>query len=270
MERILLLTDFSEIARNAVMYAIDMFKHRDVQFYLLNAFDADFGGSPYLMQVKEGMAEESLEGLNLELSIIQKDFPGVKIELISRFGTIVEVLLDDDPEEAINPDLIVLGCRGRGVIENFLLGSNAFDIIKNVNIPMIIVPQNAVFRPIERIVFATDFKAIDQSIAGPVLELAKMYNSELLVLNILDIEKIDKIEIERQIASFFPDIKIKFFFKDTHDVFETICSFAEINGADLVALIRHNYSFFERLFNPSITKKMVRQPHFPMVILHAR
>jgi nucleotide-binding universal stress UspA family protein len=42
----------------------------------------------------------------------------------------------------------------------------------------------------------------------------------------------------------------------------------EENDAEMLALVRHNVGFFDRIFHGSITKQMVLHPEHPMLILH--
>ncbi|MGQ1947942.1 universal stress protein [Geofilum sp. OHC36d9] len=268
MKRIVLLTDFSETARNAAVYGIQMFQEKKAEFYLFHAFDVEFSGSPYIMQVKDEMAEESQKGLKKELSILHRQFPNVRIHLISRYGSLIEVLRMEMSEAGLMPDMVILGCRGESALENFLLGSNAFDVIRHINMPLIVVPRTCSYRKPKKLVFATDLKTIDDNIALPLFELVRYLNAELMFVNVLEDEYINRLEAEETIAGYFPDVKLSFHFIDDSDICKGICSFAGDNGADMVVMIRYNYSFFERVFHPSITKKMVLQPEFPMIILH--
>ena len=82
MKRVIFLTDFSETARNSLLYGIKMFREKKMEFFLLNAYDMEFSGSPYVMQVKDELASESMKGLKNELSILHKLYPNVsKIEM---------------------------------------------------------------------------------------------------------------------------------------------------------------------------------------------
>lgn len=268
MKRVILLTDFSTIARNASLFALEMFKSEKVHFQLLNVFDVEFSGSPYIMQVKEEMAEESMKGLRKELTLLHSNYPNSHIEIASRFGAITEVIRQeiDDYE----PELLVLGCKGEGALEHFLLGSNALEIIKHVHHPMLVVPRKAKFSPPEKIAFATDLKDVEMSkIANPLNDLVQTYNSELLFLNVLENEYVNRIEAEEKVASHFPGIKISFHFIDNEgDMCKSILKFMDENGATLLTLVRHHHNFFQRMFNPHIIKKMIRHPHHPMLILH--
>ncbi len=270
MRRVLLLTDFSEIARNASIYTLKMFEKEMVHFELLNVFDVEFSGSPYIMQVKEEMAEESKRGLRKELSPLHAKFPNARIEPASRFGTMTEVIKKEIADYV--PELLVLVCKGESALEHFLLGSNALEIIKHVHFPMLVVPCKAHFAPPAKIAFATDMKDVDISkMAKPLTLLIENYNSELLFLNVVEEQYINRIEAEEKIASHFPGLKLSFHFIDNEgDVCKSILKWMDDNDATLLTLVRHHHSFFERIFNPHIIKKMVRHPRHPMLILHEK
>jgi nucleotide-binding universal stress UspA family protein len=269
MRHIILLTDFSETARHAAAYALNMFNGRDLRFYLFNAYDVEFSGSPYVMRVKDELTEESRKGLKRELAGLHRDFPNSRIEAVSRFGPLVDVLKKEIEGNQIDPDLLVMGCRGESVLENFLLGSNAFDVIKHIQLPVLAIPRNAALEIPQKMVFATDLKTIDQDMARPLFDLVSSFDSELLFVNVIEDEYINRLEAEEKIAEFFPGVRLSFYFLDDTDVCSSVCTFTEEQGGDMVVLVRHNYSFFERIFHPSITKKMVLHPQFPLFVLHA-
>ncbi len=269
MKRIILFTDFSETARNAALYALKMFESQDVRFQLLHAFDIEFSGSPYIMQVREEMAEETMRSLRKELSRLHVNYPNARIEVTSRFGPIIDVAIKEIKER--DPYLIVLGCKGATALENFFLGSNAYDVIKNVKHPMLIVPNNARFKVPKKIVFATDLKNVELAkMAEPINTLVKSFDSELLFLNVLQDDTTDRLKSQEKIAACFPDLKLSFHFVESTDVAKSILQFMEEHDATLLTMIRHHYNFFERMFTPSITKKMIKQPHHPMLIMHQR
>lgn len=267
MKKVLLLTDFSNTARNAALYTLKMFNGENVVYSLLNAYDLEFSGSPYVMQVKEEMAFESEKGLKQELSILKRIFPEAVIELLSSFGSLIDVVHERIHE--YHPDLIVLGCRGESALENFLLGSNAYEVIKNVKAPILVIPKNAQFKKPEKIVFATDLKDVDKDeIMNPVREIVDRFRSALMFVNVLDDEYVNRLDAENKIAAHFPNINLSFNFVEGEDVGKSINKFMEENNAEMIALVRHNVGFFDRIFHPSVTKQMVLHPEHPMLILH--
>ncbi|TLX75217.1 universal stress protein [Labilibacter sediminis] len=267
MKKVLILTDFSNTARNAALYALKMFNGENVLYSLLNAYDLEFSGSPYVMQVKEEMAFESEKGLKQEVSILKRVFPEAAIELLSSFGSLIDVVHEHIHEN--HPDLIVLGCRGESALENFLLGSNAYEVIKSIKAPILVVPKSAQFKKPEKIVFATDLKDVDKDeIMNPVRDIVDRYRSALMFVNVLDDEYVNRLDAENKIAAHFPNINLSFNFIEGDDVSKSINKFMDENDAEMIALVRHNVGFFDRIFHPSVTKQMVLHPEHPMLILH--
>ncbi len=267
MKKVLILTDFSNTARNAAVYSLKMFADEKVRFTLLNVYDMEFSGSPYVMQVKEEMAFESEKGLKQELSILQRACPEAVISAISRFGALIDVVKDFI--HANHPDLIVLGCRGESALENFLLGSNAYEVIKNIKAPILVIPKSVQFKKPDKIVFATDLKDVKRDeIMDPIREIAHRFRSSLLFLNVLDDEYVNRLDAETKIEAHFPDLNLSFNFIDGDEVSKCIQKFVDENDAEMVALVRHDIGFFDRIFHPSVTKQMVLHPERPMLILH--
>lgn len=267
MKRVLLLSDFSDTARNAVMYALKMLENEEVNFFLMNAYDLEFSGSPYIMQVKEELGAESLKGLKNELSLIHRRFPRAKVELLSVFGSLLEVLKREMNQNQY--DLLVLGCRGETALENFLLGSRAYEVIKNIEAPILVVPKHAKFKKPEKVVFATDLKDFEtDKMVEPVRDIVHMFHTPLLFVNVLEEEYINRIDAEEQIASHFPGINLTFNFIEDDNVINGINKFVEDNDADIITMVRHNVGVIDRLFHPSITKQMILHPEYPMLILH--
>ncbi|WP_142533223.1 universal stress protein [Saccharicrinis carchari] len=268
MKNILILTDFSSTARNAALYALKMFDNdSDVVFKLLNAYDLEFSGSPYVMQVKEEMAYESKKGLKQELKVLNQSFPSADIEVLSTFGTLIDVIHDYIAKH--HPHLIVLGCRGESALENFLLGSNAYEVIKNIKAPILVIPKSAEFKKPKKIVFATDLKDIkNKDVTTPIRDLLERFGSELVFVNVLDDEYVNRLDAENRITTHFPNTDLTFNFIEGDDVSKTIFKFMHENDAEIVAMVRRDVSFFDRIFHPSLTKKMVLQPEYPMLVLH--
>ena len=268
MKRIILLSDFSDTARNAAMYALKMFENEEVTFTLLNAYDLEFSGSPYVIQVQQELSQESLKSLENEKVLLHRRFPNAKIELLSLFGQLIEVINDELAKAPY--DLIVLGCRGETALENFLLGSRAYEVIKNIEAPILVVPKHSKYTQHTKIAFATDLQDFeDDKLIEPVRDFSHLMHAPLLFVNVLDEEDyLNRIESEEAIANHFPGINVSFNFIEDDNIVEGINDFMEENEAGIVAIVRHNTGMFDRLFHPSITRQMVMHPEYPMLILH--
>lgn len=268
MKNVLILTDFSSTAQNAAIYALNMYKDdSDVAFRLLNSYDLEFSGSPYVIQVKEEMAYESEKSLKQDIKVLKRSFPLADLQAISSFGVLIDVV-----NEYINknePDLIVLGCRGESALENFLLGSNAYEVIKSIKWPILVIPKSAKFRIPKKIVFATDLKDLNSKRAiSSIRDIVERYEASLVFVHVLGDAYVNRLDAESKIAAHFPNTDLNFNFIEGEDVSRAIFKFMHDNDAEIVAMVRRDVSFFDRIFHPSITKKMVLQPEYPMLVLH--
>jgi len=266
MKNILLLTDFSDIARNAALYALKLFENEQVSFTLLNAYDIEFSGTPYIVQVKEELAAESVEKLNSDLFFLLKRVPDANIRIASSFGSLVDAVRGEI--EVSNPDLVVMGCKNESVVEYFLLGSNTYEVIKHVKAPLLVIPSHITYRKPGKITFATDMKSLEKpDIMKPLTDLVKMTGSDLLFVNVLGSQYVNRLQVEQELAAMLPGVGISFHFIEGDDIRKAILDFMAENDSHFATLVRHDLKFLDRMFKPSFTKQMVLKPQHPMLIL---
>lgn len=266
MKNILLLTDFSDKARNAALYALKLFQGEETQFTLMNAFDIEFSGTPYIVQVKEELAEESDERLKSDLYFLLKRVPEAKIKTVSYFGSLIDGIRHQVESGAV--DIVVMGSKDETVVEYFLLGSNTYEVIKHVKAPLLVVPSHVTFKRPDRITFATDMKSVDnEAMMKPLTAIAQRYGSHVLFVNVLGSEYVNRLQVEEQLAGYLKGVRFSFHFVEGDDIRQSILDFMEERESEFACLIRYDLKFIDRLFKPSLTKKMVLKPQYPMLIL---
>ncbi len=190
------------------------------------------------------------------------------MNLLSEYGSLVDVIRKISEKDTHTPDLIILGCRGETVVENILLGSNAFDVIKHIDTPIIVVPKDCKFYFPQKIAFATDLKTVDEKVVASLKDMISKFNSELVILNIVKGKNINLEEAETHFMKYFDNTKVDFKFISDTDIRKSILNYVSENNIDMIALVRYNYPFIERFFKPSITKKVMMRSHTPMIIFH--
>ena len=173
MKNILLLTDFSVTAMDACKYALKIFEGQDAEFYLLNAYEMDFGGVPYAIHIKNELEDTSKIGLHNQLTELQVSYPNAKIHTKSSFGTLNQVVMDAIAEYEI--DFVLMGGRDESTLEHFLLGSSAYELIKHINIPTFIVPTGVQCKSLEKVTFACDLHQLNLGILAPLKKNGKRF-----------------------------------------------------------------------------------------------
>ena len=154
IKRILVPTDFSENAREALELALHLAKKFDAKIILLHVFEFPVaaGQTLYHLLSKEleehrrelyrlikGESEDALEAL-----VCQVSGKGISVEplLIERGVPFEEVILT---AKDLAVDLIVMGTHGRSAIPHLLIGSVAEKVTRKAPCPVLTV-RSAKFR----------------------------------------------------------------------------------------------------------------------------
>lgn len=160
-------------------------------------------------------------------------------------------------------DLIVMGIKGRGK-SNSVFGSTTSSVIRNSTSPVLVIPVGAVYKPAKHIILAADFDSeIETNNYAVLFTLAEKFSSRIGIVNINKKDVIGKMQTNVAFSKFdhtFHSINEK-------NVEEGINKFIEQNSADVLAMVAHKHTLFERLFGKIHTKAMSYQTKIPLLVL---
>jgi nucleotide-binding universal stress UspA family protein len=274
MKTIIVPTDFSPVATNAMHYAIDMAKKVNASLLLLHVYQVpvSYSDVPIMLVSVEELkksAEEKLEALKKQVGHITSG--AVKIYTEARLGNVTDEL--ETLSNKIKPFAVVMGSKGHSAIERVLFGSNTLSAIRHLTWPVIFVPPGKVFgQGIRKIGFACDFKNIVANTpAGEIKNMVKELGAELHVLNVDYHDKhftADTPEQSALLHTLLEDVKPVYHFIEHKDIEDGINEFAEKNNLDLIIAIPKKHRLLDAFFNPSSTKQLVFQSHVPVMCIH--
>lgn len=273
MEKTILIpTDFSGNAQNAIRYAIRFFGS-DNRFILLNTWQTPYTPPEVLISVEDILMKTSKEGLENELGWIKKseELKDISFETISEFGNLVDIIKSAVREKKV--DFVVMGTQGASGLRETLLGSNTAAVAKTLSCPLLAIPAGATFNGIKHMIFATDYKEVENPDAfKTMINVAKHHNAEITVLNVLDKGKItdvkegyEGIKIDHQLTG----VKHTYSFIENDDKAAGIDEYLTTNKPDMLVVLERKTGFFRSVFHRSITKQMAFHTHVPMLVLHA-
>ena len=135
MKKILIPTDFSANARNAMEYAISMFSYDNVEYTLLNVYAEPDTGSDVLVSISDLLLKESKKGLKKEYDYLRRKFTtnSLTIKQRSEYGWFASTVHKITEEEDF--DFVVIGTKGASGLRKFLIGSNTGDIVNKAKCP---------------------------------------------------------------------------------------------------------------------------------------
>lgn len=278
MKKILLPTDFSDNAWNAIFTAVKLYASVKCKFLILHAYEPKaMNMLGQKSQQRLGVIYDSLEKYSTQeldkiLDYLNKNHNNTNhsFETISKSDTLEKSI--KELTSAGEVDLIVMGTQGATGAKEIFLGSNTVKVLKQLkNNSVLVVPKDHNFQKLKTVVFPTDYTRIyKKSELLPMTEMAKLWKATIKVIHVgvefilSDIQKTNmKILEERLAGSEYSLHEIAFEANVEHSVEQYV---AEIR-ADLLTMLRHQHSFWERIIGEPVIKKMAFHSKVPVLFL---
>ena len=139
--KIVVPTDFSELATQAVRYAGGLARGFDAEALLIHVTEEPFDYKGYGLSAETILAiqEDLRDVIDKGLNAAQEACSANKSRMIIREGSPSAEIIKLAKEEAA--DLIVIGTHGRGGVAKMLLGGTTERIIRLAPCPVITVPK---------------------------------------------------------------------------------------------------------------------------------
>lgn len=272
MKKILVPTDFSKLSVNALNYAAQLAKRTDAELMLLNVYSVPlFTEDPTLVSTEQYLEDGVLAGLEKLKQSLEEHDPELNISYAAKVGMPVTEISNYAKDEHV--DLIVLGSQGIGYIQERILGSTTSSLIRNVEMPVMVIGKEVRFKEPKKIVLAVDFaETDDQVVLAPLKKLAAKFQSHICILNIFTeanvIPSFGEIAEGFRLEKALKHTHHTFFEVEHPDVVLGINEFVKKNDINLVTIISRKHSLIGRLFREPLTKVMTFHSHVPLLVLH--
>ncbi len=276
MKRIILPTDFSDNAYNAICYAINLFKEEECTFYLLHTYTPAIYQAEYVLhspgQIGLGdiYQENSLTQLkDLEKQLIA-EFNNKKHTFMvhSAFNTLIDEIIETSKNE--NADMVIMGTQGATGAKEILIGTNTVHVIKNACCPVIAIPPNFKYETPKEILFPTDLEIDYQEEQLKVLEsLAKQHISRIDVLHVstgYDLSE-EQLKNKAKLEGILGRIAHLYHEMPNQEVITAINNFQQNNKVNLLVMVQNRHTFFERLFLEPVIKKLGFHVSIPFMVI---
>lgn len=275
MKKILVPTDFSDVAANAYRFAQKLAAGEDWAIEVMHAYHPSFDYSnPYLdMPAAEfdAVKRELMEHFISEHTIGDEEASAPtavapKTEL--RIGFAGEEIVRDSKRAA----LIVMGTTGQGNIMEKVFGSVSTQAAQNAHCPVLLIPGGCRCNGFENIIYASNYQAADEAVLRRVADTLGLARATIHFVHVEEVEgqayKLGKVVREKARGIGMPDISVATVEVECADVQEGILRYAEDAGAGLIVVGTVHRSLLERLFHRSVTKRLAFQTTVPMMVLH--
>ncbi len=276
MRKIIIPTDFSENAFNALRYAAELFKYERSEFYVLHAYADEvynFEGvitQDFLEEYKTTVKEKCSRELENIISRIKELYSNPKHSFhpVPAFGLLIDEV--NDLAEKENADLIITSTRGATNDRKLTFGSNTLQIIKYVQCPVLSIPENYQFSDPSRILFPTNYllpyQRRELKLVGGI---ARSFCSEIHMLYVSRFaeETLRQRDIKEAILEQFYDLKMHDHHEKELEKTQAIDKMIDNLHIDLLILVNSRHSYLENILYTSTIDKIGLHPKIPFLVL---
>lgn len=269
MKRILVPTDFSSNAENALRYAVEMANAFNADIHLVHSFD---------LPVKVGIFPKAESDLReVVKSNLAKWGKKYQSELTGKSVIKSHFVRNKTPEgvkyavEKYKADLVVMGTKGASGIKGAIWGSVASKLAKTIEKPVLVIPEHYIRFELNHIVLAIDNPTFDnKKILSPLLELAEKAKAKITTFNmaapiVVNAEEGQEVlETSQTLLGISDDFHQSF----ADDLKKGINVYVRDAKADMICIIKKKRGFFIDLMHASSTKKIVFDSSVPVLVLH--
>lgn len=272
MKAILLLTDFSNSANNAIHFAMRFFESETCRFYIMHVHKAGSFISDDLMvspteSIYESFTKVPKKKLDELVKSLKENYQNPKHQI----QTIVDFdVFTDAVNQAIRKndiDFVVMGSNGATGAKEIIFGSNTVNVIRNVICNTIVVPDTYTFNPISKFLFPLQYDdSLEQKHLNIINEFSKTLNFKLHVLRITKENSIttnaanDKEQLK--------DIDCKYTIEDNISFYQAVTNYLKTNQINMAGLIVHDKSLIKRFFTESPTIELSKVIKLPLLLFH--
>lgn len=273
MKKILVPTDFSENARNALIAAAQMSRVFNAEIILCAVYNQPSSGQSVLRDLSEQLKNNTLQDLQGEIDEIKPDFSDVDFRILAVKGDTADMITRTAQIE--KADLIVMGKTGRSRLSNKLFGSVALATINKSQTPLVLIPESWPYNPIDKFCLATDLSEIDYPKAlQPLIDFTRAYHAKIDVLHFAeDQDSLDEVysngsKAKKQIEDTLESVPHHFVFGIHEDVKQAIIRHIDTADFHMMCMIKHEYPWIHKAFSSSRTVDAAIHTKVPLLVLH--
>lgn len=269
MKRILVPTDFSEQAENALKVAIELAKKHNSEIYVLHSMEMPLSLNS---SKNPGNLPESL----FFIKLAEKRFSDLRESDYLKGIVLNEAIGHNEIFEDIrkasktnNIDLIVMGSNGASGFKEMFVGSNTEKVVRTSDIPVLVIKNNHNKFDVRDFVFATDFSENSRSSLIKANDFAKKVGAKIHLLYVntpagfktsaqaqeIMENFVEGMEIENYSLNIYNDNSVE----------KGILNFTQYINAQLIGMATHGRKGIAHFFNGSISEDMVNHANMPVI-----
>ena len=266
MKKILVPTDFSKNAQNALQFALAFANEYGSEITLIHTFKL-YSSTGMFVSVEAYMEDDARKDLVKTIKESRANLKnGASIKHKLYRGDAAPVIAAIADKEDF--DLIIMGTQGASGLKEIFTGSTTNAVIQASSTPLLMIPEKFDFRLPKTAVFAVDQEEItNEKVLRPLLKIAEAFQTKIEVFH-QDAGDTD-VGLTGKIRQYLDPVEASYHFRlDKQNITASIAEFSDEVQADLLCMVRRKRSFLEKIFHQSVTKEEIFHAKIPLLLLH--
>lgn len=270
MKKILVPTDFSAQAENALIVAAQLAKKYDCEIHLLHVLEiplhevdalSSYNNLPeavYFMKLAHKQFEELKEKPYIKDLILHEH-----VEFHEIFKGVFHVCKKQ------NIDLVIMGSNGATGFKEMLIGSNTEKVVRTSEIPVLVIKNEHKKFKVKDFVFASDFKDESKEPYKNAIKFAEVLGAKIHLLMVNTPTKfVTSGKANSRMENFVKGNDFKKYtlniYNDT-SIEKGIMNFSQSIKADLIGMSTHGRQGISHFFNGSVSEDLVNHAKRPVI-----
>lgn len=260
MKNILVPVGSSANSVSNLQYAIDLAESTNANVYVVSVFQ-ELSKVGSLSKLNNILKEESENRLNEILS--QVDSKNVHITAHPVKGEVLEGLARISRQVPI--DLMVLAPRSNSIKEEVYLGKTSGKLLKQTNIPILVVPEGAKFAPPKTMLMAFKNGTFEHD---DLLEVvAKFKESFGTEVHVLHVETPETTEEMKNVTNNLKALQTSYTQVEAATTFQAVIEYFQKFNPDMLCVVRRKRGFFKKLWEKNEILKKEFHTSKPLLVL---
>lgn len=285
--KILVPIDFSKHSKNAAYFALALAKAYGAELQILHVYS-----SPIVDMVPfSDMASIQID-IDVSHAILQQS---ARKRLVDFFEQLKEYAYKNGMEDVhmgyamregyagygiidscriYQPGMLIMGTKSEGFNSSELVSKVATEVVRETQIPLLVIPEGAILKgmgDVKRVLYVTRFSKSDFVAIRKMLTILSAFSVEVICANVC--KNPDDAVVQANMSSLKDYIQkvsktatVKCELIQGEQVVQSVKDYIQGENIDLFALTMLNRSIIDRLFNPSLTRKMLSDANIPLLI----
>lgn len=229
---------------------------------LLNIVNVRQAGATMVIDINKELQKANRHHMAQLVTDLEEEYPNENFKGEVEIGLFTETI--EEMVEELKADMVVMGTRGASGLKEVLIGSNAADAIKNVNSPLIVVPENNRLKAPEKVLLSSDFSKDSQEDEVDIVNMVRtLFNAEI---EILHVKTEDEKGTEPHYAELMRKHQVDVHVITSEDTEFSILNYANNHQFDMITLVPKDRGIIRNLFHKSMTKQLSMHTDLPLFI----